>query len=538
MVGTVNHLLSRRVYPLLIAVSGAWVSSSSAAPVVLDSELQIRRVMNTGGGSFRLARNPHDDFLYYLKVSGALHRVNLSSLPNGTTSTLVYDSGDHQVTSAAGLVIGSDGTIYLTSNTVRTNHTIGVVTKGVVNSTGIRTWSVLAQTVPFPGGARIFNHQMNAIALSPDGQSLFVNIGARTDHGEIQTDGGLFPGVREVGVTTIILRLPSNGANILLPNDRESLRQLGYLYCEGVRNTYDLAFSPDGDLFGTENGPDRDMAEELNWLREGHHYGFPWRMGTEDNPQSFADYDPGQDKLLNPSYYAVSHGTYQNDPTFPPAPTQFSDPVISIGPDADRFRDAETGEILDASSVGLAIGTFTPHRCPLGLSFDTKGAMGSKFQRNAFMVSWTAGLPPGRTGEGPFNDPSQDLLHLKLTSLGTNYQVQATRIAGGFQNPVDTEIVDNKLYVLENGGNEAIWEITFPAAPRPLLSEASWLANGSVQFTLHGAPATLYVLEASFDFSQWTAVTNYNGSDTPLVFSERVVLDHAQRFYRARPDEP
>jgi len=245
-------------------------------------------------------------------------------------------------------------------------------------------------------------------------------------------------------LTTIVLRLPSSGANILLPNDREQLRQLGYLYCEGVRNTYDLAFSADGNLFGLENGPDRDMPEEMNWLREGHHYGFPWRMGTEDNPQRFAGYDASQDKLLNPGYYAVSHGTYQSDPTFPPAPIQFTDPVINVGPDADRFRDPQTGAILDASDLGLALGTFTPHRCPLGLSFDTHGAMGSKFQGDAFAVSWTAGLAPGQTGEGPFNDPSQDLLHLKLTSLGTNYQLQATRIVGGFQNPVDTEIVDNK----------------------------------------------------------------------------------------------
>ena len=75
-------------------------------------------------------------------------------------------------------------------------------------------------------------------------------------------------------------------------------------------------------------------------------------------------------------------------------------------------------------------------------------------------------------------------MHLELTSLGTNYQLRATRIVRDFRNPVDSAIVGNKLYVLENGGNQGLWEITFPAAPVPLLSGPSWLANGKFQFTL------------------------------------------------------
>jgi len=531
--------LLKYVLVLPVAVWCASLPSAWAAPSVLDAQLQIRNVLNTGSGSFRLVLNPDDGHLYYLKVNGELYRVDLSTQPGRTTSTLIASSGAHQVTTAAGLAIGSDGTIYLTGNTVRTNHTVGTVTKGVLNhSTGSRTWSILAQTVPIPGGSRIFNHQMNAIALSPDGQSIYVNIGARTDHGEIETDGGLFPGLREAGLTTIILVLPSQGSNIVLPNDRAQLRRLGCLFCEGVRNTYDLAFSAHGELFGLENGPDRDMPEELNWLRAGHHYGFPWRMGTEDNPQQSPNYDPTQDKLLNPSYYAVSHGFYQNDPTFPPAPTTFTDPVLSVGPDADQIRDPLTGSSLDVSAQGKTIGTFTAHRCPLGLTFDKQGALGSKYTGDAFAVSWTAGLASGQTGEGPFADPSQDLLHLKLTPLGTtNYQVQVTRIVGGFVNPVDTELIDNKLYVLENGGSQGIWEVTFPPAPRPLLADATWLANGKFQLTLRGASTTNYVLEGSVDLSQWTSLTNYNGSDAPLPFIDQAAPP-AQRFYRARPLGP
>jgi hypothetical protein len=38
-----------------------------------------------------------------------------------------------------------------------------------------------------------------------------------------------------------------------------------------------------------------------------------------------------------------------------------------------------------------------------------------------------------------------------------------TRIVGGFTNPIDAEITSNKVYVIEYGGNQGLWEITFPA---------------------------------------------------------------------------
>jgi hypothetical protein len=33
-----------------------------------------------------------------------------------------------------------------------------------------------------------------------------------------------------------------------------------------------------------------------------------------------------------------------------------------------------------------------------------------------------------------------------------------------FPNPIDSEILGNKIYALEYGGNQGIWEITFPPA--------------------------------------------------------------------------
>jgi hypothetical protein len=244
-----------------------------------------------------------------------------------------------------------------------------------------------------------------------------------------------------------------------------ALKASGYVFAEGTRNAFDLAFAPNGDLFGVDNGPDRDMCDELNWLRAGLHYGFPWRMGAADNPQQFPDYNPSNDLLLDSRFIGVQQGTYQNDPLFPPAPTTFVDPVINLGPDATSFRDPTNGSLDVATALGLTLSTFTAHRCPLGLVFDTASAIAPPFQGHGFMLSWTVGDPNGNSVPGPFLDPSQDLVDLALTRLGnTNYQVRVTRLVGGFSNPIDSEVVGNRIYVIEYGGNQGIWEITFPAA--------------------------------------------------------------------------
>ena len=131
---------------------------------------------------------------------------------------------------------------------------------------------------------------------------------SHSDHGEVQDGKGAFPDLRETTLTAVVLRVPTDARELVLPNNRDALRAQGFLFAEGLRSAYDLAFAPNGDLFATENGPGRDMAEELNWLRQGHHYGFPWRMGLEDTPQQFPDYDPASDFLLPTGFTAVREG--------------------------------------------------------------------------------------------------------------------------------------------------------------------------------------------------------------------------------------
>lgn len=445
----------------------------------LRSDVKVRWLMNTGTAvrSLRLARDPRYAALYYLKQNGDIYQVN----PATATSTLVYTSLNHGVSNPQGFAIGPTGVFYLVGNVDRPNtQTRATIVRGLLDARGQRVWSILAQTADYPKSYTAFDHRFNGIVVDPSGSWIYVNSGSRTDHGEVQSAGGLYPNTREVGLTACILRLPTNGQNIFLPNDRASLKQSGFVFAEGTRNSFDLAFAANGNLFATENGPDRDMSEELNWLRAGLHYGFPWRMGGADNPQQFVSYDPNTDVLLDPRFTAVKNGYYRNDPTFPPRPPiALVEPIVNAGPNADSYRDSQDGQIKDASTLNQTLSTFTTHRSPLGLVFDTMGALASDFNGSGFMLSWTQGDPTGNTVAGPFMDPGQDLVHLDFTKpTASSYRIRTTRIVGGFSNPIDAELSGNRMYVLEYGNAGGLWEISLPVAPN-MIQNGSFETTGS-----------------------------------------------------------
>ena len=459
-----SYFIAAKTLLFTIALLNYGATGVNAAPKALRPDIQIRNILNTlsVSPSVRIVKDPPNNTLYYLKRNGEIYRVDLGS----SNSTLVYNSRNHNLGDTQGMAIGPKGTIFLVGNAdLGNNQTKGIIVKGVINSgTGQRVWSTLAESAGYPKSKTAYDHGFNGVVVSPDGKFIYVNSGSRTDHGEVQSANGLYPNTREVGLTACILRLPTNGKNLFLANNRATLKTAGYIFAEGIRNTFDMVFAPNGDLFGTENGPDRDMSEELNWLRPGGHYGFPWRIGGTDNPQQFPNYDPAKDRLLNPKFNAVQRGYFRNDPTFPIRPNvKLIEPIPNLGPDADSYRDPIDGKVKDASVLGQNVSSFTAHRSPLGLVFDTQGVMSPEFNRDGFMLSFTQGDPTGETIAGPFKDSSQDLLHLNLTKEGTtNYKLSATRIVEGFSNPIDAAIINDKIYVLEYGGNQGIWEITMP----------------------------------------------------------------------------
>lgn len=461
------------MWVLMAAVAGALVlvGSAAAEPIALRPEIGLKRVLTVPRQTMRIAVDRATGILYTMTIRGEISRVYLPSPQDSGAASLaraevVHTSADHGLSDVQGLDIGPDGTFFLAANGGGTDARTIAVVSGRPDGAGGRAWTRLAETEPIPLGTK--NHPHPGIVLSPDGRHLFINTGSRTDHGELAESGGKYPGAREVPLSSAILRVPTDGQGLVIPADGDALRASGFLFADGHRNAFDMAFAGNGDLFAIDNGPDNDMADEINWIRQGLHYGFPWRMGAMDNPQRDPAYDPATDNLLLVDSEARRNGWYHNDPGFPPAPGPFTDPVLSFGPDADHYRDPATGQIRDASDDGVTIYTMTPHSSPVGLVFDVDGGLGPPYSGGAFVL---------RTGGDccdlilPFDDPDEDLLHLYLRKEGDHYVTQVHRLVSGFRGPIDAVLVENRIYVIEWSGSRGLWEVAFPAGPTTAVLE-------------------------------------------------------------------
>ncbi len=428
----------------------------SGGPVLLRSGINLRKITNVPGESIKLARNPVDGQVYMLNLKSGLYQVDL------TTARLVKRAATNEIVgkaTPAGMAFAPDGTLFIVANQkVGPNETQALIRKGQAGSNGDFAWVDFASTAPYPMSNTYFDHLFNGIVVSTDGKWVIVSSGSRTDHGEVQSNDGAFPETREVALTAKIFRLPAREQDLTLPNDEAALRATGMIFAEGTRNAYDLEFAPNGDLFAVDNGPDADYPDELNWIRPGQHYGFPWRFGEHDNPQQFADYDSTNDKRLSSDFAAVQAKTYHNDPSFPKPPAAFVSPVANLGPAAALYID-DAGKEQNAAADGKPLYSFTPHRSPLGLVFPAHSKMPADLQStadglSAFILSW------GAAG-GSLSDQGRDLLHLQLRKQGNNYESVTTVMTRQFKNPIDAVMIENRLYVLEYGDGTAIWELTF-----------------------------------------------------------------------------
>ena len=105
-------------------------------------------------------------------------------------------------------------------------------------------------------------HRNNGIAIGPD-HLLYMTLGSTTNAGEI----------RERPLSGSILRSRLDGTGL-------------EKFATGLRNPFGLAFSPDGELFCTDNGPDSgirrndDPPDELNHVIQGEDYGHARFWGT------------------------------------------------------------------------------------------------------------------------------------------------------------------------------------------------------------------------------------------------------------------
>jgi glucose/arabinose dehydrogenase len=267
----------------LVWLTGIYLITSQivlaqSVPAPLRPDIKISRFINVPPNCSRLGFDPTNRHIMYINQNGNVYDVRNSQ---GTyISTLKATSANHGITLLQGIAFKGK-TLFLIGNIKTANAGyVGKIMKGVKQANGDRIWSTVMTTATYGLTNTAFDHGFSGITVSPDSNYLFINSGSRTDHGEVQNSGGLRPGLREEPLTSAIFRIPINSNNLVLPND--STKLASYLYADGTRNSFDLAFGPDGNLYGCENSGDRDDPEELNWIRKGHFMDFRggWAVTT------------------------------------------------------------------------------------------------------------------------------------------------------------------------------------------------------------------------------------------------------------------
>jgi hypothetical protein len=448
---------------------------ANAQPTTNQPNLNITQIMTVKYNAVRVAFDTKTNALYYITFFGDVYKI-IQPTNAPAYDTLIATTADHNINYMQGLAI-KDSIMYVVGNhKISGNAGYGIVAKGKLTASGARVWTNLLTTEPYPSTATLYDHAFSSIALSDHNNDVYIASGSRTDHGEIQTSGGLFPNQREQPLTNKIFKFSTNASNLMLYNRRSYLDSMGYIFAEGTRNMFDMAFDTQNNLFGVNNNGDRDDPETMHWIRQGDHFGFPWEMGGNQTPQQFAGYIPNNDKLINHNSLGYGNGYFYDDPTYPQRPPNLvvAPPIKNFGPDADKFRDTN-GMINDASDLGISLTTFTSHRSPLGLIFDKYGDLGGNYNKNGFVLSYTIGttdssgtITTPSIGIGPFVDLSQDLLQLKMQydSTTNNFRLNSYIIVQNFSTPVDAELVDNFLYVIETNsvGEPKLWKIEFPSS--------------------------------------------------------------------------
>lgn len=450
---------------------GVSQSSQSDPPKALRPDIQVDYVMEAAPRSVRIDLDPISKDLYYNTLDGDIFRITSSG-----EDTLVFTSEDHGVTIMQEMLFHEKDLFVIGNISVNEDRGMeGKVMRGRLQENGERIWSILAESAEYGSMMSAFGHAFSGAVIDPAGEYIYVNSGARTDHGEIQDNQGAYPDHRERAITSVIFKLPLDGEKIYLPDDIDKLQEMGVIFVDGVRNMFSMAFSPKGQLFGVDNSGDYHHPEGMYWLREGHHYGFPWIIGGKENPQQFPDFkaDPSTDHGLNRFAHAVNLGLFYNDPNFPKMPENLTvtSPIQNIGPDANYYMDLNTGSVYKGDEVGRTIGTFTPHRSPLGLFFDSDSLLINEFQGDAFVLSYTASSSALlRSFYQDKPEMSEDLMHLELmySKDFDNYVVRTKRIVENFSGPTDAVLVNNEVYVINNKGRQPshIWKITMPTSDK------------------------------------------------------------------------
>ncbi len=152
----------------------------------------------------------------------------------------------------------ANGYVYVTYATRTDAGTFGTVARFTDRGNQGEDLTVLLDGIPSAPG-----HQIESLAFGPDGM-LYVSTGDAYQDADVQDPSSLLGK---------ILRMDPDGG---IPPDNPFPGS--YTWAYGLRNCFDLAFAPNGDLFCADNGPERN--DELNRIERGGNYGWPVTLGA------------------------------------------------------------------------------------------------------------------------------------------------------------------------------------------------------------------------------------------------------------------
>ena len=259
---------------------------------------------------------------------------------------------------------------------------------------GFKPWL----TTGYKKGGGKFNHGVSHMAFGPDGM-LYINSGSRTDAGE-DSDDPHHMGGGEVENTACLWRVDPGA-----PEPRVEV------YARGLRNAYGFAWDGDGNLFTVSNGPDYSAPEEMDWIRPGRHYGFPYQ---------FSDW-PAKKGFPYPHTAEA------------PAGLAFTLPVANTGP-------------AGGGSAAKPMATFEPHSSPCGIFWC--GPQYPEPFANSFLLTRSGNLLGAPAAP---EDVGFDVLRLRMHRKNAGeWTVETTVVAAPLGRPVDiVGAGGNRILILE-----------------------------------------------------------------------------------------
>jgi glucose/arabinose dehydrogenase len=243
-------------------------------------------------------------------------------------------------------------------------------------------------TFAHPWGVGPYNHGACRIATGPDGW-IYLGVGSRTDHGETGEKDFLDKN-GETDLTAVLLRWDPKAPKV-------------EVVCRGLRNPYGFDWDDRGRLIAGEHGPDANHPEELNWLRPGKHYGFPYVFGDGEAPM-------------------------YKDAARAPEGMTFEPPIENLGPDA---RPSEVGYY-----------SFHPHSAPCGMVFYRDGALPARYKGSFFVTRFGNFLGKEPVGFEVLNVRLVDRPDGRLAARCETFYKTSRR-------PIDVCLSRGRLFILE-----------------------------------------------------------------------------------------